>query len=163
MTPFEEYTKDWKNITGSASSFNNDFLKQKNETIMKKLIKFEQEEKRNIFKGLTLGTLGIVLGLGFGVGLPVYHGIIELSPPIIIGSVIMFASILMFSVAGMFCIYYGLFGGFSANLLLFFLMPVFFSVVAYFIWSKAYAKTENEKIRPLIEEIEAMIAGLQNA
>ena len=62
MDLFEQYQKDWKQ--GKANQDSNPLSNLKNKEIMDQLIRYEQEEHKQIKKGAVGGAVGILIGLG---------------------------------------------------------------------------------------------------
>ena len=94
MDPFNDFQKDWKKIKGGAAdNSSNHLFNLKNEEIMKSLIQYEKREKRGILFGTIGGAIGILSGLVMGIGLPLYKGIITLTPIMSLGIVMTFGAL----------------------------------------------------------------------
>lgn len=96
MTSLDDYINDWKNIKGSASSFNNDSTNLKNENIMKNLIQFEKAERKEQLFGLVSGLLGLVFGIFFGFIIPYSMGFISFTPLMGVGFILTITAITLF-------------------------------------------------------------------
>lgn len=94
MDPFKDLQNDWKKIGGGAADNpSNHLLNLKNEEIMKSLVQYEQREKRSILLGTIGGAAGIVTGLGMGIGMPLYKGLITFTPLLGFGIFLMIAAL----------------------------------------------------------------------
>jgi len=98
MSVFEDFKNEWQKE--EATNVSGNLPKRENaQNIMNKLIANEQSEKRELKKGIVLGTLGMLAGIVFGIGIPVYFEVLQFNLTMLLGILLMGVSMLTFIVS----------------------------------------------------------------